>query len=242
MANDTGGLPNGQDGSVCAPAGRTRMGPAEFGFVLGRDTNALAHQRHADDTSGQVTRGDVGRGGGYGPNLGPRGPHAIFDKRADNTARAGIPQGLSRLASSGCPLKIPPTISRHSTVSMLERYLSSGLYHGALHGEVVRISLKKVPQRHLPRNYTRHRKRHGHQEKQTRTRTRTPKKIFLEKMFIMQRVGGLANVLAFPSFKKGKRGGKRNKREDKQQHRHKHGQQTNLASTLAPLKGRKTAL
>jgi hypothetical protein len=41
--------------------------------------------------------------------------------------------GLSRLASSGCPLTTLLQISRHSSIQMLERYLNSGMFHGEQH-------------------------------------------------------------------------------------------------------------
>ena len=45
--------------------------------------------------------------------------------------------GLSRIAVSGCPLTTLLQISRHASISMLERYLASGTFHGQIHVEVM---------------------------------------------------------------------------------------------------------
>jgi integrase len=45
--------------------------------------------------------------------------------------------GLSRLANAGVPLEVILSISRHSSVAMLERYLANGLRHGHQHEQMM---------------------------------------------------------------------------------------------------------
>lgn len=45
--------------------------------------------------------------------------------------------GLARIANAGTPLNVVLSISRHTTVKMLERYLNEGLFHGELHSQMV---------------------------------------------------------------------------------------------------------
>jgi hypothetical protein len=65
---------------------------------------------------------------------------AILGQRTD--LRALRRTGLSRLAASGCPLETLMTISRHASVAMLERYLSSGLFHGQAHEDQMNALMK----------------------------------------------------------------------------------------------------